>query len=80
MVKEEKVGTWRYAAGKEWDLDVPSVRALEISVATVSQLPQSNTSVIAARRDNAALPTWQLLACPPFCQRLLLLGELDQLC
>lgn len=60
------------------DLDVASVRALEISVAMVSQLPKSSTRVVPARRDHVALPTWQLLACPPFCQRWLLCGELDQ--
>lgn len=65
--------TWRYAAGKEWDLDVVSVRALENSGAAVSQLPQSDTRAVAARRGNATLPTWQLLACHPFCQHGLLM-------
>lgn len=60
------------------DLDVASASALEISVAVVSQLPKSNTSVVPARRDHVALPTWQLLACLFFCQHWLLYGELDQ--
>ena len=57
---------WRYTAGRERDLDVARVRASEISVAAVSQLPQSNTSVFAARRDTARFPPGSSLPALPF--------------
>lgn len=49
-----------------------------ISMTAVSQLPQPNTSVVAARRDYAALPTRWLRARPLFCRPWLLHGELGQ--
>jgi len=54
------------------------LRASASSVAALPRLPQSNTSVVAGRRDNVALPIRQLPACPALCQCWLLRGELGR--
>lgn len=56
--KEENLGMSRYT-GEDQDLEVGSGENWE-SLWLQFQFPRSNIGIVAAGRDSAALPTWQL--------------------